>query len=70
MSFHSDYSAMIYRGRKAGLSTREIYSAISHCAIDGSEPGSGHADCNGYVSVINQQGQTIYRPHEGPGERA
>jgi hypothetical protein len=52
---------LIDRGRKAGLSTRELYSALAGRPVAGTEQ-STQADCNGFVAGINQQGQRIYRP--------
>jgi hypothetical protein len=52
---------LIDRGRKAGLSTRELYSALAGRPVAGTEQ-SAQADCNGFVAGINPQGQRIYRP--------
>jgi hypothetical protein len=64
MSPQSNYHAMLTRGRKAGLTTRELYSALATRPIEGGEPTAGRADCNGYVSTVNPQGQVEYRPAE------
>ena len=58
----SDYRTLITRGRKAGLTTRELYSALTTRPPEGNEPPAGQSDCNGYVSGYNQQGQRVYRP--------
>jgi hypothetical protein len=61
MSLGSDYHTLISRGRKAGLSTREIYSALSTRPAEVNDR-IGQADGNGFVSGFNQQGQRVYRP--------
>jgi hypothetical protein len=58
---HSNEQAMINRGRKAGLSTREIYLAMATRPA-GSESVTGRADSNGYVCAVAQQGRRLYRP--------
>jgi hypothetical protein len=64
---HTDLNTLLARGRKAGLRTAEIYAALSTRPAEGTE-GDGHADCNGFVSEVNKQGQPIYRP-AGPEPR-
>jgi len=61
MSLGSDYSTLVNRGRKAGLSTREIYSALSTRPAEVNDR-IGQSDGNGFVSGFNQQGQRVYRP--------
>jgi len=56
----SDSRTLITRGRKAGLTTREMYLALASRPPEGGDP-LGQADCNGYVSGYNQQGQRVYR---------
>ena len=65
MSLNTHYQVLINRGRKAGLTTRELYSAMSGRPVEGSDDTMGRADCNGFVSSINQQGQRVYRPVGG-----
>jgi hypothetical protein len=60
MSLTTDYRTMINRGRKAGLTTQEIYTALATHPSDRGPLGS--ADPNGFVSGYNQQGQRVYRP--------
>jgi hypothetical protein len=62
MSLATDYHTLINRGRKAGLTTRELYSAIAARPTEGAEQMLGQADCNGFVSSVNQKGQRVYRP--------
>lgn len=65
MSLHTHYQILINRGRKAGLTTRELYSAMAGRPVEGSDDLLGRADCNGYVPSISPQGQRIYRPLDG-----
>src|SRR4051794_23893188 len=61
MTRYSDYQTLINRGRKAGLSTRELYAAMATRPPEGADD-AGRADGNGYVPGYNQQGQRVYRP--------
>jgi hypothetical protein len=65
MSLTTDYRTLINRGRKAGLNTRELYSAMSARPSEG-EQAPGQADTNGFVSSINQYGRRVYRPLGSP----
>jgi hypothetical protein len=65
MGLSSDPRTLIHRGRKAGLTTRELYSALGSRPGEGSDHG-GQADTNGFVSSIDQHGHRVYRPL-GPG---
>jgi hypothetical protein len=62
MSLSTDYRTLINRGRKAGLTTRELYSAMSARPPEGSDQILGQSDTNGFVPGFNQQGQRVYRP--------
>ena len=62
MSLNTHYQILINRGRKAGLTTRELYSAMAAHPVEGSDDLLGRSDCNGFVPSINQNGQRIYRP--------
>lgn len=57
--------ALINRGRKAGLNTREIYSALSSRPPEADERGLGVTDSNGFVVQLDSHGQRIYRPAGG-----
>ncbi len=59
---HSNYLTLIDRGRKAGLSTRELYTAMSTRPSEGVDEAPGKVDGNGFVSTFNQQGKRVYRP--------
>jgi hypothetical protein len=58
----SDYRTLLDHGRKAGLTTAELYSAMSARAPEGAESSPGHSDSNGYVAGVNATGQRVYRP--------
>jgi len=62
MSLNTHYQVLINRGRKAGLTTRELYSAMAGRPVEGGDDVLGRTDCNGYVPSIDQQGHRIYRP--------
>jgi hypothetical protein len=70
MSKSSDYRSLISRGRKAGLTTRELYSAMAARPIDGHAQILGRVDGNGYVFMIDQEGHRVYRPLDGPSMRS
>ena len=61
---HTDPRTLIARGRKAGLTTRELYAALTARPPEGAER-PGQSDGNGYVSDYNGQGRRIYRPAAG-----
>jgi hypothetical protein len=58
---HTDYRTLLNRGRKAGLNTAELYSAMAARPAAGDGP-TGQADANGFVSAVDQRGQRVYRP--------
>jgi hypothetical protein len=62
MSRITDYQTLLNRGRKAGLNTRELYSAMASRPCEGSDVAPGQADANGYVCTINEHGHRVYRP--------
>ena len=63
MMSHTNYQTLINRGRKAGLTTRELYSAMAtRFAEAGREAVPGQPDGNGFVFGYDQQGRLIYRP--------
>jgi hypothetical protein len=64
MGLGMNYLAMLNRGRKAGLNTRELYTAIASQASEGDQ-ALGQTDTNGYVAIINQRGQRVYQPRSG-----
>jgi hypothetical protein len=60
----SDYT-LIDRGRKAGLSTSELYSALSSRRPESGDRPAGSSDGNGFVSGVGAQGRPTYRPVGG-----
>ncbi len=62
MTHNSNYRAMINRGRKAGLTTGELYSAMATRPGEGTDLIPGVLDGNGFVSAYDQQGRRIFRP--------
>ena len=65
MSHTTHYHTLISRGRKAGLNTRELYSAMASLPVEAGGHAFGESDSNGYVSSLTQQGNRVYRPVEG-----
>jgi hypothetical protein len=63
---HSSYLTLINRGRKAGLGTHELYTALSTRPSEGMDEAPGQVDGNGFVSTYNQQGKRVYRPGGEP----
>jgi hypothetical protein len=62
---HTHYLTLIDRGRKAGLSTRDLYAAMSTRPSEGVDETPGQVDGNGFVPTYTQQGKRIYRPTGG-----
>jgi len=60
----SDYRTLLNHGRKAGLSTRELYNALASRPPEAGD-NSGQADGNGFVFDYTQAGRRIYRPMNG-----
>jgi hypothetical protein len=66
MSHTSRYRNLLSMGRKAGLTTRELYSALATRPAESNEQLLGQTDTNGYVEGYTQQGQRVYRPLNRP----
>ena len=62
MMHQSSYHLLLSRGRKAGLTTRELNSALSGRPVLGHEVQPGRSDCNGFVTDIDARGQRTHRP--------
>ena len=62
MGIVRNHHALMSRGRKAGLNTRELYSAIATQPLEGSDRSMGQSDCNGFVSSVNPRGHAVYHP--------
>jgi hypothetical protein len=56
----SDYHLMLSRGRKAGLTARELCSALTVQPVVGGEQVPGQPDCNGFISGVDAQGHRTY----------
>lgn len=57
-----DYRTLINQGRKAGLKTSEMYSALQARQPGASEGLSDRADSNGYVPTYGLSGQRVFTP--------
>ena len=60
----SNYQSLLNRGRKAGLTTRELNLALASRPVSGEEQSPGQPDCNGSVWTINEHGQRVYLANE------
>ena len=62
-------STLIHRGRKAGLGTHELYTALATRPPEAGDQAPGQADGNGFVPEFDETGQRVYRPSapERPG---
>jgi len=61
---HTDYRTLIDRGRKSGLNTSELYSALTGRPPMTSDFVNGPADSNGFVQTLDQQGHSVYKPQD------
>jgi len=59
---HSNYLTLIDRGRKAGLGTRELYTAMSTRPSEGVDEAPGQVDGNGFRFHLQPAGKRVYRP--------
>jgi hypothetical protein len=57
----TDYRTLIDRGRKAGLGTRELYTALTARRPEASDQ-AGQTDSNGYVPDYGNNGRPLYHP--------
>jgi hypothetical protein len=65
----TDYRTLIDRGRKAGLGTVELYSAIATRRPEGVEFSTGETDGNGFTATVDSRGQVQFRPrHFSPSQ--
>lgn len=62
MIHNSNYRAMINRGRKAGLTAGELYSAMATRPGESTDLTPGVLDGNGFVTAYDPQGRRIFRP--------
>ena len=57
---HTDYRALIDMGRKAGLRTSELYTALASRPPETTDANSGQADGNGFISGLDSQGHRTF----------
>jgi hypothetical protein len=57
----SNYQSLLNRGRKAGLNTRELSSALAGQPVTGADGSPGQPDCNGSIWTIDEHGHRVYR---------
>jgi len=58
----TDFRTLLDRGRKAGLGTAELYSALTSRRPEASDHDVGRTDGNGFVSGYGRNGHLVYRP--------
>jgi hypothetical protein len=58
----SDDRVLIDRGRRAGLTTAELYAAMAMRPPEGRDRHPGQTDSNGFVSGVDPAGHRVYRP--------
>jgi hypothetical protein len=61
----ADKRTLINWGRKAGLRTSELYSALAARPPAISDRPGEQADGNGFVVSLDANGQRVYRPASG-----
>jgi hypothetical protein len=59
---HTNYRTLVNQGRKAGLRTSELYTALSSRPPEASDSSNGHSDGNGFRLGYTQDGRPVYRP--------
>jgi hypothetical protein len=62
MPRNSNYRTLINRGRKAGLTTGEIYSAMATRPTEGTDLSQGELDGNGFVTSYDAKGRRVIQP--------
>ena len=58
---HTDYRTLVDRGRKAGLKTADLYTALTSRRPEAGDRNFGESDGNGFVAGYDQHGQNIFR---------
>jgi len=58
----TNYQTLINQGRKAGLRTSEMYTALSARKPEVGDRTADQADGNGFVSGYRDNGQRVYGP--------
>jgi hypothetical protein len=57
-----DHHTLINLGRRAGLKTSELYSALASCRLTAHQVRAGSTDGNGFVPGYDAAGNQIYEP--------
>lgn len=57
-----DYRTLINLGRKSGLNTAEIYTALTTRPPQAGDTSG--ADSNGYVQALDSEGHRVFKPQE------
>jgi hypothetical protein len=65
----SKHNTLINLGRKAGLRTSELYSALASGRAATKDAGAGRTDGNGITTGLDAQGHPVFRP-DSPGRAA
>lgn len=68
MYHRSNHHSLLSRGRKAGLSTRELNQALASGPAYGADQVPGQADCNGSIWTIDENGHRVCRLIEAQPE--
>lgn len=58
-----NYRHLLDQGRKAGLTTSELYSALSTHPPEAGEFARGQTDGNGFLATMDSHGQASYHPN-------
>jgi hypothetical protein len=66
---HTDCRTLIDQGRKSGLKTSELYSALTSRPANTSDFVKGPADSNGFAPTLDEHGHSIYKPQDGTENR-
>lgn len=59
----SDYRTLVNMGRKAGLQTSELYSALASRRPTPQEFDAGSSDSNGFILSLDATGHQVYEPY-------
>lgn len=64
-----DYRTLVDHGRRAGLRTSELYSALGGRPPEGRDAVTARADENGYALHYGEHGERTYEPATNGGSR-
>lgn len=65
MNHRSNHQSLLNRGRKAGLNTRELNSALAGQPVTQGDQTTSQPDCNGSVWTIDENGHRVLQKTEG-----